>query len=112
MLLTPAGEWKPSDLYDEGQWEDSDDGMSSGANVSATSYTKSNDVLETILSAPQYKSTRVTFADDVDFTKGATENILFFGITELDTREFDNYGGFSTSTAVGPFGPKPRPLEV
>ena len=37
--LTPAGEWKPSDLDDDGQWYDSDDYASFGANVSATNYT-------------------------------------------------------------------------
>ena len=39
------------------------------------------------------------------FTKGATDNELFFNIPELDTHKFDNYDGFSTSLLVGPFGP-------
>ena len=79
--------------------------MSSGANVSDTRYTQSNDVLEPILSELQYKSPGVTFVDDMIFTKGATGGEFFFGISELDTRKFDNYEGFSTSPSVGPFGP-------
>ena len=50
MLLTPYGEWKPSDIDDDDQWEDSDDDEISSANVSANRYTQSNDVLEPIIS--------------------------------------------------------------
>ena len=39
------------------------------------------------------------------FTKGATDDGIFFNIPELDTHKFDNHDGFSTSPAVGPFGP-------
>ena len=53
MLLTPDGEWKPSYPYDDSQWEDSDYDVGSGANVSDTRYTQSNDILESILSATQ-----------------------------------------------------------
>ena len=49
--LTLSGWWKTSDLDDDGQWDDSDDGARFGANISATSYTQSEDVLESILSA-------------------------------------------------------------
>ena len=105
MLLKPAGEWNPLDLDDDGQWGDSDDNMSSGANVYATSYNQSNDVLETILSATQYKAPSVTFAYDVAFTKSANEDELFSNIPELETHKFDNYDRFYTSTADGPFYP-------
>ena len=37
------------------------------------------------------------------FTKGDTDDELFFDIPELDTHEFDNYDGFSTYPAVGHF---------
>ena len=50
LLLTPSGEWNPSDIEDDDQWEDSDDGKISSANVSATRYTQSNDILEPIIS--------------------------------------------------------------
>ena len=50
VLLTPAWYWKPSDIYDDDQWEDSDDDAISSANVFATRYTQSNDVLEPIIS--------------------------------------------------------------
>ena len=79
--------------------------MISGANISATSYTQSNDFLDPILSNPQYKFPSITFADDADFTKGATDDGFFFEITELNICEFDNYDCFSASTVVGPFGP-------
>ena len=49
VILTPAGDWKLQDLDDEGQWKYSDDNLSSGVNVSTTSYTQYNYVLETIL---------------------------------------------------------------
>ena len=79
--------------------------MISGANISATSYTQSNDFLDPILSNPQYKFPSITFAYDADFTKGATDDGFFFEITELNICEFDNYDCFSASTVVGPFGP-------
>ena len=50
VLLTPAIEWKPLDLDDYDLWEDSDDDAISSANVSATRYTQSNEVLEPIIS--------------------------------------------------------------
>ena len=105
VILTPAGEWKPSYLDDDCQWEDSYDDVSSGANIYYTSYTQSNDVLKIILSAPQYKDHRTTFTYDVAFTKGATDNKLLFDIPELDTQKIDNYDGFSTSSELGPFAP-------
>ena len=104
--LTPAEQWKPLYLDDDSQWDDSDDDKSFGANVSATSYTQSDDFLESILSAPEHNPPSFTSSDDVAFTKVATNNELFFDIMELDTHEFDNYYGFSTSTIVGPFGPQ------
>ena len=73
-IFTPAIQWNPSDLDDDDQWEDYDDDVSSGANVSATSYNQSNDLLEPILSAPQYKDPSATFTDNVAFTKGTNEN--------------------------------------
>ena len=79
--------------------------MSSGANISATRYTQSNDFLKPILSAPQYKPPSVTFAYNVALTKGSTKDELFFDIYEIDTRKFDKYDILSTSPAVGPFGP-------
>ena len=48
--LNSDGEWKPLDIYDDSQWDDSDDDASFGANVSATSYTRSDYVIEYILS--------------------------------------------------------------
>ena len=39
------------------------------------------------------------------FIKGTTGDELFFNILELDTQNFDNYDGFSTSLEFGPFGP-------
>ena len=80
VILNPAGEWKSSYLDDDSQWEYSDDDMSSGANVSVTRYTQSNDVLEPILSAPQYKAPTITFVDDVASTKGATDDGFFSDI--------------------------------
>ena len=50
VLFTPAGEWKPSDIDDDDQWEDYDDDEISSANVSTTRYTQSNDFLEPIIS--------------------------------------------------------------
>ena len=52
MTLNTSGEWKPSDLYDDGQWSDSDEDARFDAKVYATSYTQSDDVLDSILSAP------------------------------------------------------------
>ena len=103
VLLTISRKWKPSDLDDDGQWYESDNNASFGANVSATSYTQSDDVLDSILSASEHKPLSITFSDDLAFTKGATDDELFFDIPELDTREFDNYDGFSTSPVVFPF---------
>ena len=106
VLLNPDGEWKPLYLDDGGQLEDYDDYMRYGVNVYATSYTQSNDVLETILSVPQHKPPSATFADDVAFAKGSTEDKIFLDIPELDTHKFDNYDGFYTSPSVSPFGPR------
>ena len=78
VLLTPSGQWKPSDLENDGQWEDSDDDVSFRANIYAIKFTQSNDVLEFILSAPQYKAPNATFAYDVAFTNGATDNEVFY----------------------------------
>ena len=50
VILTPSGDWEPSDMDDDVQWGDSDYDVSSGANVSDTSYTQSNDILNPILS--------------------------------------------------------------
>ena len=74
MLLTQDWEWKSLDIDDGKQWEDYYDYMSSGANVSDTCYTQSNDVLEPILSAPQYNPPSVTFTYDMSFNKGYTDN--------------------------------------
>ena len=38
------------------------------------------------------------------FAKGANSDELFYVIPELNTRKVDNYNGFYTSPAVGPFG--------
>ena len=59
--LTPEGEWKSWDLYDDGQWDDSQENASFGVNVSGASYTQSGDVFDSILSAPKHKAPRVTF---------------------------------------------------
>ena len=93
------------DLDNDVQWDDSDDYAIFDASIYATSYNKSGDVLEYILSAPEHKPPSVTFSYDVAFTKGATDNELFFNIMELDTCKFDNYEIFSTSTAAEHFGP-------
>ena len=50
-LLTPPGEWKPSYIEDDGQWEDSDDGVSIFYRVSATISSQDIHILEPILSA-------------------------------------------------------------
>ena len=105
MNLTPAGEWNTSYLDDEVQWDDSDDDASFGANVCATNYTQSDDVFDSVLSELEHKAPRIAFSDDVAFIKGATEDEFFFDILELGTYKFDNYDGFSTSTAIAPFGP-------
>ena len=104
VILTPSGEWKLSYLDDDGQWKDSDNKVSIVSNISATSFTKSYDVLESIIPAPQYKYPNTTFAYDVAFTKGANNEKLFYEIIEIDTLEFYDYKDFSTSLAVGPFG--------
>ena len=52
VLLTLAVEWKPSNIDDDGQWDESYNDASLGANVSAASYTRSDDVLKSILSEP------------------------------------------------------------
>ena len=105
MILTLDGEWKPLYQDDDGQWGYYDDNLRSGSNVSATSYTQYNSFLQSILSAPQYKAFSVTFTDDVAVTKGVNDDELFFHVSKLNTRKFDKYDGFSTSTAVGPFVP-------
>ena len=97
VILNPDGEWNPSDLDDDDQWEYDDDDVRSDDNVSATSYTQSKDTLEPILSAPQYKNPSGTFTDDVTFTKCATDNELFSRISEIETQKFDNYKGLYTS---------------
>ena len=104
VLLAPAGEFNPSHLDDDGQWEGYDNKLIIGSNISATSSYQSPDVLESILSAPQYNSPNVTFSDDVDFTKVTTDDKLFYDIPELYTRKFDKYNVFLTSPAVVPFG--------
>ena len=86
VTLNPFEELKLSDLDDNGQWDDSNNDAIFGANISATSSTWSDDVLESLLSAPEYKAPNVTFSDDVAFTKGATDDELLFDIMELDTR--------------------------
>ena len=50
--LNPAGEWNPSHLDDDGQWDDSDENASFGAKVSSAGYTQSEYVLGYILSEP------------------------------------------------------------
>ena len=54
-------EWKPSDLDDNGQWDNSEEDASFGANVSTTSYTRSDDFLESILPATEHKYPRTAF---------------------------------------------------
>ena len=105
VLLTPSGEWKPSYIYNYGQWEDSEDELSIGSNVSDTSSSQSTDVFKSILSEPHYKDPTVTFADDVAFPKSATGDELFYDIPELDMRKFDYYNGISISLDGGPFDP-------
>ena len=51
--------------------------MSVISNISTTISAQSMDVLKSILSAPQYKSPTITFADDVVFAKGATDEEFF-----------------------------------
>ena len=48
--LTLYGEWKPLYLDNEGQWNDSNNNAIFGSNVSATSYTWSDNYLKSILS--------------------------------------------------------------
>ena len=50
--LTPDVEWMPHDIYDYVQWDESDNDASFGANISATIYNRSYDVLKSILSSP------------------------------------------------------------
>ena len=57
------------------------------------------------LSLPWYKDPSVTFADDLLFAKGATDDEIFFDIPELYSHKFDNYDGLSTCTSVGTFVP-------
>ena len=40
----------------------------------------------------------------MDFTKGATDEELFYDIPELDMRKFDDFDSFSTSPAINLFG--------
>ena len=61
------------------------DEVSIGSNISATSFTQSSDVLEPIMSAPQYKTPKSTFADDVAFIKGTTDDEFFYYIPDLYT---------------------------
>lgn len=107
VLFTHTGEWYPIYPKDDGQWEDSDDKVSIGSNVYVTSSSSVHviDVLEPIMSVPQHKAHTVTFTDGVAFTKGVTDNEFFYESPQLDTLEFNYYNGFSTSLAVGPFGP-------
>ena len=102
---TPSGEWKPSNLDYDDQWDDSDDNARFGANVPATSYTQSYDVLKSILSLPGHKAPSITFSDDVALTKSDTDYELFLDMPELDTRKFNNYDGFSIYPEIFPFGP-------
>ena len=89
VLLIPSVQLKPLDLDSDGQWEDSDEDMSFGANVSATNFTQFNDVLEYILSDLQHKSPTIKFTDDMALTKGTTNDKLLYGILELDTCKFE-----------------------
>ena len=73
-LLTPRGEWNPYYLGNDGQWEYSDNGVSIGSNISATSLSQSIDSLKTILSVPHHKAPTVTFYNDVAFTKSTIDN--------------------------------------
>ena len=52
--LTPYVEWNPSDIYDDGQWDDSDGDAIFCAKISTTSYTQSDDILKLILSGPEH----------------------------------------------------------
>ena len=74
MPLTPDVDCKPSDIDDDGQWDDSDENASFGANVSATSYTQLDNVLGSILSSLEHKSPSSPFSVYVSFTKGATDD--------------------------------------
>ena len=78
--------------------------MNFDANVSDTNFTQSNDILESILSVPQYKARNVTFSYGVAFTKGTTGDEFFYNIPELDTRNFENCKVFYTSPAAGTSG--------
>ena len=55
--------------------------------------------------APQYKAYNFAFADDVAFTKGTTDDKFFYDISDLYTRKFFDYNGFSISPSIGPFDP-------
>ena len=57
-----------------------------------------------MISSPQYKDPNGTFAYDVAFTKGTTDED-FYDTPGIYSRKFDDYNGFSTSPAVGTFGP-------
>ena len=49
VLLTPSQKCKPLYLDNDGQWEDSDNKVIISSNVSDTSFTQSNDFLESIM---------------------------------------------------------------
>ena len=77
VLLTPSVEWKQYYFGDDGQWYHSDENISIWSNVSATSSAQFTDLLESIFSSLHYKPPTITFADDVAFTKGATDENYF-----------------------------------
>ena len=105
VIVTPSGEWKPSDLDNDGQWEDCYNNVSFSANVSATNFTQSNNVIYSILSALQYDAPNITCANNMAFNKSTTNNNFFYDIWEQYTHDFDNCSGFSTSLSIGSFGP-------
>ena len=51
--FTPFGKCNPLYIYDDGQWDESDGDAIFGANIYATSYTQSVDVLDSTLSVPK-----------------------------------------------------------
>ena len=85
VIINPYGEWKPQDLENNFQQEDYEDNVRFGANFSAINFTQYSDAIESTLPAPQYKDHNFTFVDDMDFTKGTTDDEFFYDIPELDT---------------------------
>ena len=91
VLLTFPGEWKKSYLDDDGQWYYYDNGMRISSSISATSSSQDIDLLEPIILSSQNKAPNVTFPDDLDFIKGATDEKFLYEVPDIDMPEFENY---------------------